>query len=156
MGIAEKPVVLQANEVQMQEIPNAVQGAVEINGRAAPAPATTTTAATNTPSGAASSNETGGQPNHLSAQINRYFTDHGSILSQTVSSGFSSSGQIAQAEYTRKQAVEKSIEVAAQGISQVMNQQQSMLSSTISSCDTFFNNTESTATTIIQVSAVRG
>ena len=73
-----------------------------------------------------------------------------------MNSGIAAGGQIMQSNATLAQAKAKQIEALAQGLSSVMNAQGQMLSSAISGCDNSMNNTESTITTIIQVSAVRG
>lgn len=159
VGVAEKPVLPGSNTTEMEDLtpPNPTPGSVQLEAQnTASSPAPTSSTSTNTQSGAPSNNETGGRTTAVRAQMNKYFSEHGSVLAQTVNSGISASGQASQADETRKQAIAKSIEAAAQGIAAVMNQQQSMLSSSIGSTDTSFNNTEGTITTIIQVSAVRG
>lgn len=88
--------------------------------------------------------------------LQNYLSSHGSYLSSFVNSGGQAIGNIQQAAYTQKQAQDKALETIAEGIASVMSSMQGMLTSAISSCDTFFNNTEGNFTTIIQVSAVRG
>lgn len=88
--------------------------------------------------------------------LQNYLSSHGSYLSSFVNSGIQAIGNTQQASYTEKQAQDKALEAVAQGIASVMNSMQGMTAAAISSCDTFFNNTEGNFTTIIQVSAVRG
>lgn len=145
-----------SNEIEMEEMSTSVPGKAVVSGTNTAPQSTNAPASTNTQAGAPSNSEAGGNTSPVRNQLNRYLTEHGTVLSQTFSQSINSAGQMTQADYTRKQAIAKSIEVAAQQIAQVMNQQQSMLSSSISSADTFANNTEGTFTTIIQVSAVRG
>ncbi len=94
-------------------------------------------------------------PSSQQTTLSRYFTEHGSILSQFTNTSITSLGNIQQAKYTAIQAEEKSLEVIAQGLASVMGAQGGMLSSAIGSSDASFNNTESAITTITQVSAIR-
>ncbi len=166
VGIAAKPTnLLASNEVEMTEmkpiaVPPSTGGTVQVNSANTNTPPQnsnpSSSTPTNTQSGAPSNNETGGKTTQGTATWHNFWTNHGNTLSTALTQTGSATGTMLQADATHKQAIAKSIEVAAQGIAQVMNQQQSMLSSSISGADTFFNNTEGTFTTIIQVSAVRG
>lgn len=132
-----------------------VEGTASINGQNGTSGNVQETKSQTTPA-KDTNNANGGKTTPSRAAWNNFWTSNGRELSNLVSTVGSSSGSMLQADETRKQAIAKSIAVATQGIADVMKQQQGMLSSAIGSCDTSFNNTEGTFTTIIQVSAVRG
>ena len=118
---------------------------------------TTATTETNTPSG--NTNVAPADANQTlppRSGWNVLWTEHGSSLSQSLNAGIKAGGDIALSNYTLAQAKAKQMEALAGGIKTVMDAQGQMLSSAISGCDNSMNNTESTITTIIQVSAVRG
>jgi len=85
----------------------------------------------------------------------RAIVDRGHLIAQTLNTAASNAGTMGQASYKLNESKAKALEALAQGLASVMNNQYSMLNSSIDSASRLAADTEQVITTIISVSAVR-
>ena len=85
-----------------------------------------------------------------------YWVQNSSQFSQIANQMSQGVGSLVQAKHITDQGQAQAAQALAQGLSAVFNNQNSMLSSALSSCDSYMQNTNGTISALIQTSAARG